>query len=291
MHSLVRASTSAAESDPLSDLLLRLLALARDERSPSPCIRVRAKSSHTLSAVDMDTPLLALPVQGSKRVRQKGDWIEVAPGQLLLVPHPIAFDIENIPDPRTGLYIAIGISLEEHVLSAARHLVRNPVPVKSDGGLCCIPLRAHLDDFTTWLDALRKGDLPRACHSVVGIVLSLYAQGHRTLLYPPEQPLSVRIRRMIDTHPTREWSSADIEAALGISGATLRRQLAAENLSLREIIGHSRLSHALTLLLTTNLPVKSVAGRSGYVSTSTFVKRFRERYGIEPSSVGGLGGV
>jgi AraC-like DNA-binding protein len=96
---------------------------------------------------------------------------------------------------------------------------------------------------------------------------------------------------MVHTDPTREWSSADIETELGISGATLRRHLAAEGISLREIVSNSRLSHALTLLLTTGLPVKSIAARAGYGSISSFAKRFRARYGVEPSAVGGLGGI
>src|ERR1700736_1732457 len=119
MPSLARAPGPRAPSSAEPDLLSRLLELARDERSP-PCIRVRAKNSHTLSAVDMD----------------------------------------------------IGSPLEDHVLNAARHLVRNPVLVKDGGGLSSVPLASHLDDLTTWLDALDKGDLPRACHAVVGIVLS-----------------------------------------------------------------------------------------------------------------------
>jgi AraC-like DNA-binding protein len=290
MSSLARAPGSPDPSSTKPDLLSRLLDLARDERS-SPCVRVLAKNSHTLSAVDIDTPLLAIPLQGSKRAREKDDWIDIAPGQILLVPHAIAFDIENLPDPQTGFYVAIGIPLEDHVLNAARHLVRNPVLVKDGGGISCVPLAQHVDDLTNWLDALNKGDLARACHSVVGIVLTLYAQGHRTLLYAPTPTLSVRVRKMVDTDPMREWSSAEIESELGISGATLRRHLAAECLSLREIISNSRLSHALTLLLTTRLPVKSIAARVGYASISTFVKRFRARYGVEPSAIGGLGGI
>jgi AraC-like DNA-binding protein len=272
------------------DLISRLLDLAHNERSP-PCIRVHAKNAHTLHAVNIDTPLLAVPLLGSKRVREKGPWIDISPGEILLVPHPIAFDIENTPDPQKGVYVAIGIPLEDHVLNAARHLVRNPVLVKDGSGLSSLPLAPHVDDLTNWLDALNRGDLARACHSVVGIVLSLYAQGHRTLLYAPAPTLSIRVRKMVDTDPTREWSSADIETELGVSGATLRRHLAAESISLREIISNSRLSHALTLLLTTRLPVKSIAARAGYASISSFVKRFRARYGVEPSAIGGLGGV
>jgi AraC-like DNA-binding protein len=91
---------------------------------------------------------------------------------------------------------------------------------------------------------------------------------------------------MVAAEPQRDWSSADLESTLAVSGATLRRHLAAEGRSLREVIAEARLSHGLTLLLSTDLPVKSVAARVGYTSVSAFIKRFRERYGVEPSRVG-----
>jgi len=68
-----------------------------------------------------------------------------------------------------------------------------------------------------------------------------------------------------------------------MSGATLRRRLAAEGTSLRDVIAEARLSQAFSLLSTTNLPVKTVALRVGYNSASTFSRRFSERYGVEPS--------
>ena len=42
-------------------------------------------------------------------------------------------------------------------------------------------------------------------------------------------------------------------------------------------------AEALRLLMTSTLPVKTVAGRVGYNSLSSFSKQFSERYGIEPS--------
>jgi AraC-like DNA-binding protein len=92
---------------------------------------------------------------------------------------------------------------------------------------------------------------------------------------------------MVAADPERDWSSAELESALALSGATLRRHLAAEGRSLRQVVAEARLSHGLTLLLSTRLPVKSVAARVGYTSASAFIKRFRERYGVEPSRVGG----
>lgn len=289
MQLAARQSLPARELTARTALLDRLLELTRQKQS-SPCIRVHARNGHTLSAVDIDTPLLALPLQGRKRVRNANRWIHIAPGEIFLVPHATAVDIENIPDETAGCYTAIGIPLEEHVLSAARQLVREPVGAGS-GGIACVPMDTHVEDLTNWVNAMEQRDLARACYSIVGVVLRLHAQGHRSLLYPPAPSLSGRIREMVAADPTREWTSAHLEADLGVSGATLRRHLAAEGVSLRQLIGDARLSHGLSLLLTTRLPVKSVAGRVGYASVSTFVKRFRERYGVEPSRVGGVGGL
>jgi len=251
-----------------------------------PCIQVRARSEHLLASVSIDTPLLVVPLQGYKRARETDAWVQVMAGELFLIPRPATIDIENIPDPVTGWYSAIGIPLEEHVLSAARQLVREPIRA-GRSRITCVPLDAHIEDLTNWLSAVKRGELPRACHSIVGVVLRLYAQGFHDLLHCPPPTVSARIRSMVAANPTHEWSSAALEEQLSVSGATLRRHLAAEGMSLRRVIADARLAQALSLLLTTQLPVKSVAARAGYASVSTFVKRFRERYGVEPSGVVG----
>jgi AraC-like DNA-binding protein len=256
----------------------------------TPCIRVRAKNAHSLSAVDFNTPLLAMPVEGHKRVKDAQSSIWVVPGEIFLVTQPTAVDVENFLDPATGRYVAIGIPLEEHVLEAARRLVRVPMDGVHES-IASVPLEPYLGDFNLWLDALTRGDYPLACHAVVGIVLKLYAAGYRNLIYAPPPSLSSRIRDLVSREPDRPWNSQQLEHRFGLSGATLRRHLAAEGVTMRELIANARLSSALTLLLTTELPVKTVAARVGYTSLSTFAKRFRERYGTEPSRIGGIGGV
>ena len=77
-----------------------------------------------------------------------------------------------------------------------------------------------------------------------------------------------------------------MEALLGMSGATLRRHLAAEDTSLRELLVDVRMGIALNLLYGTQLPLKTVAARVGYRSPDGFVRAFRARYGLEPSHLG-----
>ncbi|NYF36495.1 transcriptional regulator GlxA family with amidase domain [Stenotrophomonas sp. JAI102] len=55
---------------------------------------------------------------------------------------------------------------------------------------------------------------------------------------------------------------------------------------MRELITDARLAHAMGLLYTTRLPLKTVAARVGYRSLGSFSKRFVERYGLEPAAIG-----
>ena len=273
------------EPMPRTRLIERFAEVARREEPLSCCLRVNVKQEHTLSAVNFDSPVLVVLVQGHKRVRTPEGWLAFEAGEGFLVPQSMALDIENNPDPVSGLYSAIGIALDETVLGAARQLLREQV-TDTNRSLACVGLDEHADDLMAWLDALERRDLTRARYLMTGVVLRLYSQGHRGLLYPAAPTLSVRIRAMVADAPQRDWSSADLESTLAVSGATLRRHLAAEGRSLREVIAEARLSHGLTLLLSTDLPVKWVAARVGYTSVSAFIKRFRERYGVEPSRVG-----
>ena len=83
--------------------------------------------------------------------------------------------------------------------------------------------------------------------------------------------------------PAHNWRTEDIEERLNISGATLRRRLAAEKTTLSVVITDARIADALQLLMTTRIPIKSVAARVGYASVASFSRQFSKRYGAEPS--------
>jgi AraC-like DNA-binding protein len=265
-------------------VIARLTHLVQD--GPSAYVCVRSRTAHCLHAATMDSGLLALPLQGRKRIRENGRWTEIVPGEIFLVPNARAFDIENIPDETTGEYLAVGIALTEEVLRAARELL--PVARRVErGNIAKLPLTSHAHALLSWCDAVTSGDGVRAHYVLLGIVLSLHAQGYAGVLAEPVVTLASRIRSMVAADPAHDWTSAAVETKLGMSGATLRRHLAEEGVSLRQVLTDARLSYGLALLLTSRLPVKTVAGRCGYASVSSFIKRFSERYGVEPSRVGG----
>lgn len=265
-------------------LLSRLLDLIR-QHDPLPCLSLRAVHAHTIKAFDVSEPVIALPLQGRKRALDGERWISVEPGEIFLATGPRSVDVENIPDAQTGEYVAIGIALDKAVLEAARHLMRER-PKGEPGQIASVPIGDLCEPLLAWCEALQAGDITMACHAMQGVVMRLHAMGYHSLLSVSPPTLASRIRGMVLESPAREWSSSDIEAALGMSGASLRRHLAAEGASLREIIVDARLAHALNLFYTTRLPIKAVAQRVGYASATSFSKRFTERYGVEPSRVG-----
>jgi AraC-like DNA-binding protein len=258
-----------------------------------------AARAHALRALSLDNAFIALPLQGHKRLREVGQAQDVFihPGELLLVPGPCCADVENLPDAHGAPYLALGLSFAPAVLATARALHAPPArPACPNGELsrpatpppaCAVPLNhALIQTLLHWCDAQDQGQTALARHALVGLVLQLCALGHTGLLAQPVPTLAARIRAMVAAEPGREWTSAEVELATGLSGATLRRHLAAENTRLRQVLADARLSHALGLLASTRLPLKTVAARVGYQSVASFSRRFSERFGVEPARLG-----
>jgi AraC-like DNA-binding protein len=74
---------------------------------------------------------------------------------------------------------------------------------------------------------------------------------------------------------------------LAMSEATLRRRLNAEGTGFVELLADVRMSHAMTLLQSTDRPVAHIASAVGYESASRFAIRFRERFGFAPTAIRG----
>lgn len=245
--------------------------------------------AHTLRSLSLDGALMAVPVQGHKRVRQSGEAdIFIYPGELLLVPGACQADVENVPTPEGAPYLALGMLLSPTVLDAGRLLWAEPPGRRSPPGPACT---VRLDDTLAqhlwhWCQASEAGQPALAQHALVGLVLALCERGHTGVLHPPAPTLAARIRTLVGAEPARPWSSADLEARLGLSGATLRRHLAAEGTGLRDVLVDARLAHALGLLYASPMPLKTVAARVGYTSVASFAHRFTLRYGVAPGEVG-----
>ncbi|MBU2050906.1 MAG: helix-turn-helix domain-containing protein [Gammaproteobacteria bacterium] len=274
----------SAPIDTTTSLLATLASLADCQRADGyACITARRE--HGASSVEIPQPQFAILLQGRKQVRTAQQSLEFAPGDLFLITRRCRIDVVNIPDPDSGVYLSAIVPMCAEALTAARALWNEPLPQAGDA-LARLPLAEHGATLLQWRQALEHGHYTEARLALASLAVAFCRRGHGSLLVPPEPSVGERIRDLIAAQPERDWQSRDFEAQLGLSGATLRRRLASEHSSVRELITDARLAHAMGLLYTTRLPLKTVAARVGYRSLGSFNKRFAERYGLEPAAIG-----
>lgn len=272
------------QADTTSNLLAQLSSLVDCQRAEGyACITARRE--HGASSVDIPQPQFAILLQGRKQARTAQQSLEFGPGDLFLITRRSRIDVVNIPDPHSGLYLSAIVPLCPEVLAAARALWTDDLPAAGHA-LARLSLAEHGGALLQWRQALQNGQYTEARLALAALVVAFCRRGHGSLLAAPEPSLGDRIRELVAAQPERDWQSRDFESHLGISGATLRRRLAGEQLSVRELVTDARLAHAMQLLYTTRLPLKTVAARSGYRSLGSFNKRFTARYGLEPAAIG-----
>ncbi|KHL53577.1 helix-turn-helix transcriptional regulator [Xanthomonas cannabis] len=269
---------------PTDALLAQMASLMHCERAEGFAC-VSARREHGARSVDLAQAQFAILLQGRKQVRTATQVLEFGPGDLFLVTRRCRIDVINTPDPHTGLYLSAVVPLCEEALSAARALWNEPLP-EAGADIARLPAIAFDGPLRQWRDALQQGLYTEARLALAALIIGVCRRGHGGLLLPPAPSLADQVRALITAQPQRAWRSRDIEDSLGISGATLRRHLAAEQCSLRDLITDARLAHAMALLYTTRWPLKTVAARAGYRSTRSFSQRFQQRYGLDPGSIG-----
>lgn len=126
-----------------------------------------------------------------------------------------------------------------------------------------------------------------ALHRCVEVLAVLAERG---LVLPDGIPaIATTVQALVAARPHLPWAAADAARALEVSEATLRRRLAAEGTCFRDLAAEARLGHGLHLLQTTRQPIIEVAAACGYDSPSRFAARFRDRFGMSPSELRGIG--
>lgn len=245
-----------------------------------------ARREYLLRAVACDLPLLVVPLQGCKRLRQGQTWEECRAGQFVMLHQAQYLDVENRPDADAA-YRALIVAFPWHLLDMARSLLARRPQVQP---AACALSRGELQSLEAALQlylACDPADSPATEHAALGLLLALARAGHDAFRLARNPSLAARARLMIAAAPARDWKSADLEEAFCISGATLRRQLQEEGTSFRALLQEARLHHGLTLLQTSARPLKSVAAACGYRSPTSFRRAFAERFGQEPAAVAG----
>lgn len=254
-----------------------------------------AQRAYRLRAVQVDAPLLVVPLAGLKRLDVDGKPAEVACGEFVMLHQACSMGVENTPPPGTAdAYRAWVVPFPWRVVTLARSLVGAhsnntpfaPVAVKP---FSCGDLTPLLSGVRAYLMAMSSaGETPNAAqrdHALLGLLLALARAGHDYFLHAQDPSMAARIRLLVAAAPARSWVSGDFELALHVSGATLRRRLAQEDTTLRKILRETRLQHGLGLLQSSRRPLKSIALACGYRSVASFSRGFLTQFGVEPIAV------
>ncbi len=258
-------------------------------------VTVLAQRAYRLHAIQVDTPLLVVPLAGLKRLDVDGKPAEVACGEFVMLHQACSMGVENIPPPGAAdAYRAWVVPFPWRVVTLARSLVgahssSAPAAAVLSKPFSCGDVAPLLSGVRAYLTAMSPaGEVPNAAqrdHALLGLLLALARAGHDHFLQSQDPSLAARIRLLVAAEPARNWVSGDFELALHVSGATLRRRLAQEDTSLRQVLRQTRLQHGLGLLQSSRRPLKSIALACGYLSVASFSRGFIAQFGVEPGAV------
>jgi AraC-like DNA-binding protein len=148
-----------------------------------------------------------------------------------------------------------------------------------------VPLDRHTEEAWNHLLACLASDASPVLqtHYAESVLLALCLAGHAgPLLTDRRDPLGARVQQLLMLDPAMDWTVSMVAEHLHVGASTLRRQLAAEERSFRDILSGVRLGMALQWLQNTKRPIGEIAEASGYASASRFSVRFRAHYGLSP---------
>ena len=245
--------------------------------------------------IRVERPAVILVDRGIKTVKPaRGGAVRALPGQMLLLAGGHTVDFHNrVTDGERyeARWLMFGGTVldDPYYLATARRQSAAEAPQPPAQVLRRVPI-GLADAF----ERARRGLAPDPSRpeavvrqQLLEVAHWLLAEGMVLRVPPDDARVSGRIRAMLSAQLDGEWSSDAIARSLAMSEATLRRRLAAEGVTLRELIADVRMASALVLLQATSRPVSEIASAVGYDSPSRFAVRFRDRFGFAPTAVRG----
>jgi AraC-like DNA-binding protein len=222
-------------------------------------------------------------LSGTKEV-WRGDVAQTfAAGIPFVIPAGMDFDLVNNPNPTSGRYESICITVDDAFRHALRSNLRH-VPVTGANRLdvdltpALVEAFGHAASALTGLGVEVAATLAR--YRVLEILLLLAetcVAGMLAAVGRREQ-----VEAIIYADPGYAWQVGEVAAELGIGASTLRRQLDSAGTSFREVLLSVRMITAGALLGSSGYSVMQAAQAAGYASRSHFSRRVQAVHGKTP---------
>ena len=217
--------------------------------------------------------------------REDGSQLLIKTGDMVLFRSGESLTFENHPS-KDSPYRAEGISFRPDLVEEVSAMFPDQQRIGS-GDHRSLPCQAEcLATYRSAVDALLSENLPAsiASHRLKEVLIWMAQAGIR--LIAEEAPLLKKdVRKVILTDIEHRWKAPDIAERLHMSEPTLRRRLAREDTSFSDILHDVRLSHALDLLMCTDVPITEISYAAGFGSPSSFARKFRERFELTPTEI------
>lgn len=249
------------------------------------CVRVQERVARTR----LDHPSVVVVLSGTKEVWQ-GDIVQpFAAGAPFVIPAGVTVDLVNIPDPRTGRYESLCITVDPAIRKQLRASLEHVSSRPSLPANLAVPLTADLvEAYGHAASVLLERDAGVAHavtrHRLIEILL-LVGRTHLAGILAAASRVE-QVEAVFQSDPGRAWRVEEVARSLNLGGSTLRRQLAQAGTSFRQLLLGARMATAAQLLIADH-SVTHAAQAAGYASRSHFARRVRIAHGAAPSELRG----
>ncbi len=254
---------------------------------------IQARQLQRIRRIQILAPAICHVVQGHKVVYWQGQRFTVTPEHLLIFPAGSVVDIEN--HPAQQLYKANIVSFPLALIQQyqQQYQIKHPsAPLQGDAQLPALIMLCDAALSFSWntLLAAVQQQLPASLqqHHAEGLLLAMQGTPQlQLLLAVNQQQIKHRLQQMFLQKYDYDWQLSDAAQRLYMGESTLRRKLAEEETSFKQVLDEVRFAVALGMVQTTLLPISHIAERCGYQSASRFAVKFRQIYGLAPSEIRG----
>ncbi|HPY40065.1 MAG TPA: helix-turn-helix transcriptional regulator [Thiolinea sp.] len=246
-----------------------------------------ARQKQAIHQVPILSPTLLIVRQGEKRVYTGQEQLSLMPEHATILPAGITPLMENLPD--NGLYFADLFVPPRAWLLRFReqygHLLP-PLPMQHARFKTDLALEQALEACKARVASDEPWQLARLELAWAQALLELVRLTVASSFFiASNQPLADHLRDLINFAPSQDWQAEKLAHQLGMSSATLRRRLQAENTSFTNLLQEVRMARALGLVITTAQAISDIAAQCGYESLASFSQAFKRHFEISPSEL------
>jgi len=246
----------------------------------------RCKTRQPLTRMCFGGPTVMMTITGRKIVSIEENTYTLSPGDMLMLPEEVGFDVENIPDRNLGRYLGVAIRFDAQTLSVFRDLYGDQFENWD------LTPRWHVTGSakgiaatTSWISWIRRfsTDQTQVRHRMIELLLLFANQGVAgNLIFQLYNSWRPRLKQLFILDPARAWRIGDICQRLAVSESTLCRHLKEEGVGFRDLLEETRLEHGMGLVMSTDMLISQISHACGYQSQSRFSERFKKRFSMSP---------